>query len=51
MMLLYTIAAAALMFVAYLVHDFYNEQLRTRMIPARAERRHPVRREDRRLAR
>ena len=36
MMILYAMAAVALTLVGYLAHDFYNEQLRERMIPIRS---------------
>jgi hypothetical protein len=45
MTLIYVIATLALVFMAYLARDFYNEQLRERMIPLRsAVRKHLARR-------
>ena len=38
MILLYVMAAMALGVVGYLAHDFYDEQLRARLIPARSDR-------------
>jgi hypothetical protein len=51
MILLYAMAAGALMFVAYLAHDFYNEQLRTRMIPLRNDQNSAAQKDDPRLSR
>jgi hypothetical protein len=47
MMLIYAIAGFVLMFVAYLACDFYNEQLRTREIPVRADRKTAARKRHR----
>ena len=34
--MLYAIAALSLSFVGYLGYDFYNEQIKARMVPVRA---------------
>ncbi len=44
MTLLYVIAVLALGMIGYLACDFYNEQLRERMIPLRAEIKRALRR-------
>ena len=36
--MLYAIAAASLVFVGYLAHEFYCEQLRSRFVPVRVRR-------------
>jgi len=36
--MIYALAALSLMFVSYLVHDFYHEQLRAVLIPVRSNR-------------
>ena len=41
--MMYVIVAVSLAFVAYLAHDFYQEQLRPLLIPVRANRRNAVR--------
>ena len=41
--MIYTIAAVSLVFVGYLAHDFYREQLRAIAIPVRHSRSGAVR--------
>jgi hypothetical protein len=42
--MIYLSAALCAMFVAYLAHDFYQEQLQARLIPARVRARNALRR-------
>jgi len=42
--MMYAIAALSLMVVSYLLHDFYQEQLRPLLIPVRADRKNAPRR-------
>jgi hypothetical protein len=42
--MIYAIVAVSLVFVGYLAHDFYQEQLRPLLIPVRANRKNAARR-------
>ncbi len=44
MNMIYAIAAISLVFVSYLLHDFYQEQVRVRPIPVRPSRNGNIRR-------
>ena len=48
--MIYAIAALSLSFVAYLALDFYYEQVRTRLVPVRSNRRSSARSERRNQA-
>ena len=39
--MLYALAVLSLSFMAYLALDFYNEQIRTRLVPVRSQRKSP----------
>jgi hypothetical protein len=41
--MIYAMVAVSLVFVSYLAHDFYQEQLRPLLIPVRANRKNAVR--------